>query len=140
MSIYQGQTDSFKVQLLNGQHNFSANTFKIALYSGAASISNSTTEYTTTDEVTGAGYTAGGNTLVVNQTPTNYGNVAYVSFANTSWTNSTVSAAGALIYNSSFNNASVAVLNFGSTVSTQDQTFNIYFPAALANTAIIRIA
>ena len=140
MPIYQSQTDSFKVQLLNGQHNFSANTFKIALYAGNASISNSTTAYTTTEEVTGAGYTAGGNTLTVNQTPTNYGNVAYVSFANTSWSNSTVSAAGALIYNSSFNNASVAVLNFGSTVTTNNQTFNIYFPAALANTAIIRIA
>ena len=90
--------------------------------------------------MTGDGYTAGGNTLTVTQTPTNDGSVAYVSFANTSWSNSTVSAAGALIYNSSFSNASVAVLNFGSTVSTNNQTFNIYFPAALANTAIIRIA
>jgi len=140
MSIYQGQTDSFKVQLLNGQHNFSANTFKIALYTAAASLSNSTTVYTSTNEASGANYTAGGNTLVITQTPTNTGNVAYVSFANTSWSNSTISAAGALIYNSSFGNASVAVLNFGSTVSTQNQTFNIYFPAALANAAIIRIS
>lgn len=140
MSIYQGQTDSFKVQLLNGQHNFSADTFKIALYAGNASISNSTTEYTSSGEAVGSGYLAGGNVLIVNAPPTNTGNVAYVSFANTSWSNSTVSAAGALIYNSSFNNASVAVLNFGSTVTTNDQTFNIYFPAALANTAIIRIA
>lgn len=140
MPIYQAQTDSFKVQLLNGQHNFSSNTFKIALYAGNASISNSTTAYTTTGEVTGTGYTAGGNTLTVTQTPTNTGNVAYVSFANTSWDSSTISAAGALIYNSSFSNASVAVLSFGSTVSTNDQSFNIYFPAALANTAIIRIA
>lgn len=140
MAIYQSQTDSFKVQLLNAQHNFSANTFKIALYTGSASISNSTTAYTTTGEATGTGYTAGGNTLTISQTPTNDGNVAYLSFANTSWSNSTVSAAGALIYNSSFNNASVAVLNFGSTVSTNNQSFNIYFPAALANTAIIRIA
>ena len=139
MAIYQGQTDSFKVQLLNAQHNFSANTFKIALYAGNASVSNSTTEYTTTDEVTGTGYTAGGNTLTVTQTPTNTGNVAFISFANTAWSSSTISAGGALIYNSSFNNASVAVLNFGSTVTTNDQTFNIYFPAALANTAIIRI-
>lgn len=140
MAIYQSQTDSFKVQLLNAQHNFSANTFKIALYTGSASISNSTTAYTTTGEATGTGYTAGGNTLTISQTPTNDGNVAYLSFANTSWSNSTVSAAGALIYNSSFNNASVAVLNFGSTVSTNNQSFNIYFPAALANTAIIRIS
>lgn len=140
MPIYQSQTDSFKVQLLNAQHNFSANTFKIALYTGSASISNSTTAYTSTGEVTGTGYTAGGNTLTVNQVPTNTGAVAYISFANTSWSSSTISAAGALIYNSSFNNASVAVLSFGSTVSTNDQTFNIYFPAALANTAIIRIA
>jgi len=140
MAIYQSQSYSFKVQLLNAQHNFSANTFKIALYTGSASISNSTTAYTTTGEATGTGYTAGGNTLTISQTPTNDGNVAYLSFANTSWSNSTVSAAGALIYNSSFNNASVAVLNFGSTVSTNNQSFNIYFPAALANTAIIRIA
>lgn len=140
MAIYQSQTDSFKVQLLNAQHNFSANTFKIALYTGSASIGNSTTAYTTTGETTGTGYTAGGNTLTISQTPTNDGNVAYLSFANTSWSNSTVSASGALIYNSSFNNASVAVLNFGSTVSTNNQSFNIYFPAALANTAIIRIA
>lgn len=140
MAIYQSQTDSFKVQLLNAQHNFSANTFKIALYTGGASISNSTTAYTATGEANGTGYTAGGNTLTVSQTPTNDGNVAYLSFANTSWSNSTVSAAGALIYNSSFNNASVAVLNFGSTVSTNNQSFNIIFPAALANTAIIRIA
>ena len=140
MSIYQGQTDSFKVQLLNGQHNFSSNTFKIALYTAAASISNATAAYTTTGETSGTGYTAGGNTLTVSQTPTNDGNVAYISFANTSWDSSTISAAGALIYNSSFNNASVAVLSFGSTVSTNNQSFNIYFPAALANTAIIRIA
>ena len=140
MPIYQGQTDSFKVQLLNAQHNFSANTFKIALYAGNASVSNSTTAYTTTGEVTGPGYTAGGNTLTVTQTPTNTGNVAFVSFANTSWSSSTISAAGALIYNSSFNNASVAVLNFGSTVTTNNQTFNIYFPADLANSAIIRIS
>lgn len=140
MPIYQGQTDSFKVQLLNAQHNFSANTFKIALYQGSASISNSTTEYTSTGESNGTGYTAGGNTLVVTQTPTNTGNVAFISFANTSWSSSTISAGGALIYNSSFNNASVAVLNFGSTVTTNDQTFNIYFPADLANSAIIRIS
>jgi len=140
MPIYQSQTDSFKVQLLNAQHNFSANTFKIALYTGSASISNSTTAYTSTGEANGTGYTAGGNTLVVTVTPTNTGNTAYISFANTSWSSSTISANGALIYNSSFGNASVAVLNIGSTISTQNQTFTINFPVANANTAIIKIS
>lgn len=140
MAIYQSQTDSFKVQLLNAQHNFSANTFKIALYTGSASISNSTTEYTSTGEVTGTGYTAGGNTLVVSVTPTSTGNTAFISFANTAWNSSTISANGALIYNSSFGNASVAVLNFGSTISTQNQTFTINFPVANANSAIIKIS
>ena len=140
MPIYQSQTDSFKVQLLNGQHNFSANTFKIALYAGNASISNSTTAYTTTGEVTGAGYTAGGNTLTVNQTPTNYGNVAYVSFANTSWSNSTVSAAGALIYNTSNANAVVCVLDFGGDKTATAGTFTVQFPADTTSAAILRIS
>jgi len=140
MAIYQSQTDSFKVQLLNAQHNFSANTFKIALYTGNASISNSTTAYTTTGETSGTGYTTGGNTLVVTVKPTNTGNTAYISFANTAWNSSTISANGALIYNSSFGNASVAVLNFGSTITTQNQTFTINFPVAAANTAIIQIS
>ena len=138
MPIYQSQTDSFKVQLLNGQHNFSANTFKIALYAGNASISNATTAYTTTGEVTGTNYTAGGNTLTVNQTPTNDGNVAYISFANTSWDSSTISAAGALIYNST-TGAAVAVLDFGSD-KTAGPNFTITFPTADYSSAIIRFS
>jgi hypothetical protein len=140
MAIFQSQTDSFKVQLLNGQHNFSANTFKIALYTSNAQISNATTTYTSVGEVTGTGYTAGGNTLVVSILPTNQGNTAYLSFANTAWNSSTISASGALIYNTSFNNASVAALSFGSTIVTNNQVFSINFPTAAANTAIIRIS
>jgi hypothetical protein len=140
MAIFQSQTDSFKVQLLNGQHNFSSNTFKIALYTSNANISNATAAYTTSGEVTGTGYVAGGNTLSVSVVPTNTGNTAYISFANTAWNSSTISASGALIYNTSFNNASVAALSFGGVITTNNQQFSINFPTAAANTAIIRIS
>ena len=143
MAITQGMCDSFKVQLLNGQQNFSSQTFKIALYTSAATISNSTATYTTSNEVTGsAGYTAGGNTLSVSVTPTSTGNVAYLSFANTSWTAATISANGALIYNSTgpVANAAVCALNFGSTITSTAGTFTVVFPTAAAGTAIIQIA
>jgi hypothetical protein len=143
MAIIQAMADSFKVQILNGQHNFSANTFKIALYTSSATLSNSTTAYTTSNEVVGAGYTAGGNILSVSVTPTSSGNVAYLSFANTSWSVATISANGALIYNNTgaggVANAAVAVLNFGSTIASTAGTFTIVFPTAAANTAIIQI-
>ena len=99
MAITQGMCDSFKVQLLNGQQNFSADTYKIALYTSTATLSNATTAYTTSNEVaTGGGYSAGGNTLTVSTLPTSTGNVAFLSFANSSWSNATITAAGALIY------------------------------------------
>jgi hypothetical protein len=144
MAITQAMCDSFKVQLLNGQQNFSANTYKIALYTSSATLSNATTAYTTSNEVVGSGYTVGGNTLTVSVTPTSTGNVAYLSFANTSWTAATISANGALIYNNSLTgglaNAAVAVLNFGSTITSTAGTFTIVFPTAAAGTAIIQIA
>jgi hypothetical protein len=144
MAITQAMADSFKVQLLNGQHNFSSNTFKIALYTSSATISNATTAYTTTNEVTGTGYTAGGNTLTVSVTPTNTGNIAYISFANSSWTAATISAAGALIYNNSLTganaNATVCTLSFGGTVTSTAGTFSVLFPTAAAGTAILQIA
>lgn len=139
MSIMQGATTSFKVQLLEGVHDFLTDTFKIALYTGNASLDASTTVYTTSNEVTGTGYTAGGNTLTAT-TPTSSGTVAYVSFDNTSWTSASFTARAALIYNSSQGNKSVAVLDFGSDKTVSNSTFTITFPVADASNAIVRIA
>ena len=140
MAITQGMATSFKVQLLNGQQNFSSNTFKLALYTSSATLGEGTTAYTTSGEVPSTGnYTAGGNTLTVNVTPTSTGNVAYVSFANTSWANATITANGALIYNSSRTNAAVAVLAFGGDKTSTNGTFAVNFPTADATSAIIRL-
>lgn len=141
MAITQAMCDSFKVQILNGQQNFSANTYKLALYSSSATLSNATTTYSNVNEVTGStGYTEGGNTLSVTVAPTSTGNVAYLSFANSSWTSATITAAGALIYNNSYGNAAVAVLSFGGDKTSTAGTFSVIFPTADANNAIIRIA
>ena len=140
MAITQAMATSFKVQLLNGQQNFSANTFKLALYTSSASLNENTTAYTSSNEVPSTGnYSAGGNTLTVSVTPTNSGNVAYISFANTSWANATITAAGALIYNNSQSNAAVCVLNFGGDKTSTNGTFAVNFPTADASNAIIRL-
>jgi hypothetical protein len=148
MSILQTATTSFKVQLLQAVHNFgptSANTFKIALYTANADINADTTIYTTTNEIVGTGYTAGGNTLVISTSPTsgnNTGNVptAYISFNNTSWTNATFTTRAALIYNVTQGNKSVAVLDFGADKTVSNDTFQIIFPTPDANSAIVRIS
>lgn len=139
MAITQGMANSFKVQLLNGQHNFSSNTFKIALYTSSATIGETTTAYSATNETSGTGYTAGGNTLSVSVVPTNTGNVAYLSFSNTTWTTATITAAGALIYNTSLANAAVCVLNFGGDKTSTAGNFSVNFPTADATSAIIRL-
>ena len=140
MAITQGMCTSFKVQLLNGQQNFSANTFKIALYTSTATLGESTTAYAATNEVASTGnYTAGGNTLSVSVTPTSTGNVAFLSFANTTWANATITANGALIYNNSQSNSAVAVLAFGSDKTSTNGTFAINFPTADSTSAIIRL-
>ena len=150
MAIGQTLATSFKVEILDGIHNFgvgvirattAADTFKIALYSTLATLNSTTTVYTTQDEVTGTGYVAGGNTLVISQAPTstNTETVAWLNFENSSWPNSTFSADGALIYNSTQGNKAVAVLNFGSTKTTTNQTFTVTFPASTSSAAIIRI-
>ena len=140
MAITQAMATSFKVQLLNGQHNFSANTFKLALYTSSATLGENTTAYTATNEVASAGnYSAGGNTLSVSVTPTNSGNVAFISFSNTSWANATITAAGALIYNNTNSNAAVCVLSFGGDKTSTNGTFAVNFPTADASNAIIRL-
>jgi hypothetical protein len=148
MSLSQTATTSFKVELLQAVHNFgptSPDTFKIALYTGDSSIGATTTAYTTTNEVTGTGYTAGGKTLSISVSPTSGNNLsnvptAYVSFSNISWIGATFTARGALIYNSSQGNKSVAVLDFGSDKTVSNDTFQVTFPSADVNSAIVRIS
>lgn len=148
MSIQQTVTTSFKVELLQAVHNFgptSADTYKVALYTGSSSIGPSTTVYSTTNEVVGTGYTAGGNTLTISVSPTSGNNssavpTAYISFANTSWASASFTCRGALIYNSTQGNKSVAVLDFGSDKTVSNDTFQIVFPTADANNAIVRIS
>lgn len=150
MSILQTATTSFKVELLQGVHNFgpsAANTFKIALYTAAANLGVGTTVYTTAGEVSSSGtnYTAGGNVLVVNPTPTSGNNsanipTAYISFNTSTWNNVSFTCRGALIYNSTQGNKSVAVLDFGSDKTVSNDTFQITFPTADANSAIVRIS
>jgi hypothetical protein len=151
LAIGQTLATSFKVEILDGIHNFgvgvirattAADTFKIALYTTLATLNSTTTVYTTQDEVTGTGYVAGGNTLVISQAPTstNTETVAWLNFENSSWANATFSADGALIYNSTQGNKAVAVLNFGSTKTTTNQTFTVTFPASTSSAAIIRIS
>ena len=148
MTIAQTSTTSFKVELLQAVHNFgptTPNTFKIALYTALSDNGPATTVYTTTAEVIGTGYVAGGNTLVISTSPIAGSNsqsipTAYVSFANSEWANASFTARGALIYNSTQGNKSVAVLDFGADKTVLGQTFTIVFPTASATAAIVRIS
>ena len=147
MSLVQTATTSFKVQLAQGLHNFgptSPNTFYIALFTSSATINASTTQYSNAlvGEVTGGGYTQGGQQLTITTTPTSGatgGTVAYWSFQNVVWSPASFTARGALIYNASQSNASVAVLDFGSD-KVCNSSFTIQFPAATNTNAILRIA
>ena len=143
MAINQTLTTSFKVELLQGVHNFgptSPNTFKIALYSNTASLDATTTVYSATGEITGTGYVAGGQTLTINPSPASGASTtAYVSFNPVSWSGASFTAAGALIYNSTQSGKAVAVLNFGG-LKIANGTFTVTFPTADSTSAIIRIA
>ena len=151
MAITQAMCTSFKQQLLTGTHDFTAstgNTFKLALYaissggkaSTTATLGASTTAFTTTGEVASSGsYATGGGTLT-NVTPTTDGTTGITDFADLSFTTATITARGALIYNSSATNAAVAALDFGGDKTSTAGTFTIQFPTADASNAIIRIA
>lgn len=134
---------SFKVELMKAVHNFSSSggsTFKIALYTNSASFDATTVAYTTSNEVVGTGYTAGGNTLI-NITPVSSSTTAFADFADTVWSTATITARGAMIYNSSAaGNPAVAILDFGADKTSTAGDFTIIFPTAAAATAIIRIA
>ena len=137
---------SFKVALLNGEMDFSSDTsqsFKIALYTSDATLDATTTVYSTTNETSGTGYTAGGNTLTIATNPTSdtatSGTVAYLDFSDTSWTSSSITARGALIYKAGGTTPAVAILDFGSEKTSSNSTFTVTFPTSAATSAIIRV-
>lgn len=149
MAITQAMATSFKVEILDGVHNFgvgvvrastAADTFKIALYTSSATLSAATTAYSATNEVSGTGYTAGGNTLTISQAPTSTSTTAWLDFADSTWTSATITANGALIYNATQSNKAVAVLAFGGDKTSTAGDFTIIFPTADSSNAIIRIA
>jgi|TARA_Y100000114_G_scaffold67766_1_gene62102 VCBS repeat-containing protein len=151
MAITQAMCTSFKQELLVGTHNFtnsSGDTFKLALYaisgggkSGTtATLGAATTAFTTTGEIANSGsYSSGGGSLT-NVTPTTSGTTAFTDFADLSFTTATITARGALIYNSSDSNKAVCALDFGGDKTSTAGTFTIQFPTANASNAIIRIA
>jgi hypothetical protein len=132
--------NTFKTGMMNGTFNFTSGSFKIALYTNAATLDATTTAYTSTGEVVGSGYTAGGLALTIAQVPTvgNSGTTAYISFNNAIWT-SALTARGALIYQTTTGNPAVCVLDFGSD-KTSNTTFTVQFPSPSNTSAIIRIA
>ena len=139
MAITQCMVTSFKADILGGVQDLDTDVIKIALYTSAATLDATTTAYTTSNEVVGAGYTAGGNTLA-GATISTSGTTAFVDFSDTSWTTATITARGALIYNSSKSNKAIAVLDFGADKTSTAGTFTVQFPANTASDAIVRIA
>ncbi len=142
MAITQAMCTSFKKELLEGVHNFKnsgGGTFKIALYTSSATLGASTTAYATTNEVSGTGYSAGGGTLT-RVDPTSSGTTAFTDFADETFSTATITANGALIYNSSASDKAVIVLAFGGDKTSTAGDFTIQFPTADASNAIIRIA
>lgn len=143
MAITQALCTSFKQALLDGEMDFSSDTsqtFKIALFTSSATLDATTTAYSVTNEVSGTGYIAGGNTLTISANPATSGTTAFLDFADTTWATATITARGALIYQSGGSNPAVAVLDFGSDKTSTAGDFTIQFPTADASNAIIRIA
>tara|TARA_R100001510_G_C7626798_1_gene186503 strand:+ start:866 stop:1294 length:429 start_codon:yes stop_codon:yes gene_type:complete len=142
MAITQAMCTSFKKELLTATHNFtnsSGHTFKLALFTNSASLGASTTAYSTSNEASGTGYSSGGGTLT-NVTPSNDGTTGLTDFSDLTFSDSTITARGALIYNSSQSNKAVCVLDFGADKSSSSGSFSIIMPAPDASNAIIRIA
>jgi hypothetical protein len=146
MAITQAMCTSFKQELLEGQHDFrtSGHTFNMALYTSSATLSAATTDYSATNEVSGPGYSAGGQALT-NVNPTTSGTTAFTDFADETWTTATITARGAIIYNTTTGGGtgttdSVCVLDFGSDKTSTAGDFTVQFPTADSSNAIIRIA
>jgi len=151
MAISQAMVTSFKVEILDGIHNFgtgvirastAADVFKIALYTSSATLDASSTAYTTSNEVSSSGtnYVAGGKTLTISQAPTFTSTTAWLDFDDITWDSATLTSNGALIYNATQGNKAVAVLAFGGDKTSTAGNFTIQFPAATSTTAILRIA
>ena len=146
MAITQAMCTSFKTELLEGKHDFTngADAYKLALFTSSATLSAATTDYSTANEVSGTGYTAGGGTLV-NVTPTSSGTTAFTDFNDLTFSSSTITANGAMIYNTQTGGGTgttdaVVILAFGSDKTSTNGDFTIQFPTADATNAIIRIA
>ena len=147
MAITQAMCSSFKQELLQGKHDFTASTghsFKLALFTSSATLGASTTDYSTTNEVSGTGYTAGGGALT-NVTPSLDGTTAITDFADLTFSTATITANGAMIYNTTTGGGtgtteSVIILAFGGDKTSTAGDFTIQFPTADASNAIIRIA
>jgi len=138
MAITSGICISFKKEILLGEHDLDTDTLKLALYTSAASLSDGTTEYTTSGETAGTGYSAGGIALTGIDVTTD-SSVAVVSITDAVVSTATITARGALIYNSTQADKAVAVFDFGADKSSSNGNFTIQFPSAAAATAIIRI-
>lgn len=142
MPIQQGATNIFKTGLPSGTFNFATDTFKIALYSGAADIGPTTGSYTTVNEITGTGYSAGGEIITVSVQPTTGSNpnntTAYLSFNNVTWSPAAFTCRGAIIYKVGGGNPTVCILDFGGD-KTCTTLFQVKFPDATSTSAIIRI-
>ena len=136
MAIFQTLVNSFKVEVLEAVHDFSTDTFKLALYVSTANLGAGTTVYGTSGEVVGTGYTAGGVTLT-GTTVQSSGGTAYVDFGDATWSPASFTARGALIYNASKGNKAVAVLDFGAD-KTATNNFVVQMPSNTASSALIR--
>lgn len=138
MAITQAMCSSFKEELFGGIHDLDTDTLKVALYTDSATLSAATTVYGVTNEASGTGYTAGGQTLT-GATISLSGTTAFVDFDNVTWPASTITARGCLIYNSSKANRAIAVFDFGANKASSAGDFVVNFPAAGASTAVVRI-
>ena len=138
MPIFQTQTTSFKQELPQAVHNLLVDTIKIALYTSNASLDADTTVYSVTNEVSGTGYVAGGK-VMTGVTIANSNDVVYINFNNVVWNPASFTAAGALIYNASKSNKSIAVLSFGAD-KTATNTFTIEMPTNTYNSALLRLS
>tara|TARA_R110002020_G_scaffold2343_4_gene10897 strand:- start:1371 stop:1787 length:417 start_codon:yes stop_codon:yes gene_type:complete len=137
MAISQAMCTSFKAEILDEVHDLVADTIKIALFTSSASLGATTTAYSTSNEVSGSGYSAGGETLT-NRVVATSGTTAYFDADDPTWTSASFTARGALVYNSSASDKAIAVLDFGGDFTVSSGTFKIVFPAA-GTSAIIRI-
>lgn len=138
MAISQVLCTSFKKELLEGTHNFGSHEFRIALYTNAATLNADTTVYSTDNEVSGTGYVAN-DKLLTRIDPSSGDGVGFTGFEDVTWTSSSFTARGALIYNSSQSNKAVMVLDFGDDKTSNNSTFTVGMPANTSTAALIRI-